>query len=152
MNFSFPGSLSLAIAATAIGVLVGLSQAQAQMPQKIEARVNSAVQKLQAACSEDLKKYCSTVTPGEGRLLLCLEAHEDKISTKCDYALYDASQKLERALDRIEQTADACWSDIEKYCATIPEGGGRIAQCLVGKKASLKAACKKAIGNLQAAK
>jgi hypothetical protein len=39
-------------------------------------------------------------------------AHEDKISTKCDYALYSASRNLDRAIDSIEQAADACWPDI----------------------------------------
>ena len=69
------------------------------------------------ACSDDIKKYCNTVTPDEGRLILCIEAHEDKISTQRDYALFEAARNLDRALDRIEQVADICWNDIEKYCS-----------------------------------
>jgi Golgi apparatus protein 1 len=97
--------------------------------------------KLEAACHDTLAKYCGTVTPGEGRLLLCLAAHEDKIDSKCDYALYDASRNLEGALDRIEQAADACWHDIETHCADLPAGEGHIAQCLMHKRASLSPPC-----------
>jgi len=49
-------------------------------------------------------------------------AHEDKVSNKCDYALYAATRNIERAIDRIEQTADACWPDIEKRCSETAPG------------------------------
>jgi len=90
-------------------------------------------------------KFCGQVTPGEGRLVLCMMAHEDKVSNKCDYALYSAVRNIERAIDRIEQTAEACWPDIEKQCSDTAPGGGRVAQCLVAKKASLSKECAAAI-------
>jgi hypothetical protein len=52
----------------------------------------------------------------------------------------------------IEEAADACWNDIEKHCAKIPEGGGRIAQCLLNNKASLVKACRVAIEKFPVAK
>ena len=48
------------------------------------------------ACEGDLKQYCSQVTPGEGRLLHCVAAHEDKLSGQCEYALYQAASLLEQ--------------------------------------------------------
>ena len=72
-----------------------------------------------------MTKFCGQVTPGEGRLVLCMMAHEDKVSNECDYALYSATRNIERAIDRIEQTADACWPDIEKQCSETAPGGGR---------------------------
>ena len=48
---------------------------------------------LQEACKEDIKNYCSNVTPGEGRLLACAAAHEDKLSGQCSYALYQAADR-----------------------------------------------------------
>jgi Cysteine rich repeat. len=104
------------------------------------------------ACSDDIKKYCATVTPDEGRLILCIEAHEDKISTQCDYALFEAARNLDRALDRIEQVADICWNDIEKYCSHLPEGGGRIAQCLATQRTSLTPACQTETSKFQSGK
>jgi len=132
-------------AGAAILALATVAGAQTDVARQIEARLTAAAQKIQTACSEDVKKYCSTVTPGEGRLILCMQAHEDKISTKCDYAVYEVARNLERTLDRIEEVADACWNDVEKHCANIPEGGGRVAQCLVDQKASLAPACQAAI-------
>src|SRR6201992_2302075 len=115
----------------------GFERAAVGQSQQLAARLDAAVKKVEAACGDDLKKYCSTVTPGEGRLLLCMEAHEDKISAKCDYALYSAAHNLNRAIDFVEEAADACWPDIEKHCANVPEAGGQIAQCLVNNKSAL---------------
>ena len=140
-------------AAMSLFLALGLSaNAQTAVAQKAAARLAGATAKLQMACASDLGKYCSTVTPGEGRLIFCMMAHEDKVSSQCDYALYDASRKMEHTLNLIERAADACWNDIEKHCANIPEGGGRIAQCLVDNKKSVTAACKTALGELPATK
>lgn len=145
MQCKFSGLVAIAAVVFAATVT---ANAQTQLRSKFEARLTAAVKKVQAACDEDLKKYCGTVTPGEGRLLLCLEAHEDKIASKCDYSLFDASRNLDRALDSIAQTADACGNDIEKYCADTPEGGGHIIQCLGGKKEVLAPMCRSRLDKL----
>ena len=147
-------NMSRSIILSVFAILISGTSASAQTDaaRKVEARLVAAANKIEAACGADVKKYCSTITPGEGRLVFCILANEDKISTKCDYALYEASRKLERALSRIEQAADACWNDIEKYCANIPDGGGRIAQCLAAKKASLTKSCQTAVGKFLVAK
>jgi len=38
-------------------------------------------------CDDDVKKHCSSVTLGEGRLLACLDKNADKISQRCTLAL-----------------------------------------------------------------
>src|SRR6478609_12039118 len=121
--------LCLVAVVGAAGMLAGGS-AMAQSGTRLEARLQAAVSKVQNACADDVMQYCSTVTPGQGRLLLCIEAHEDKISAKCDYALFEASRNLERALNRVQVAADACWNDIEKQCANVAPGNGGIIQCL----------------------
>lgn len=118
--------------------------------QTIEARLEAGVRKLEAACGADVKKFCGQVTPGEGRLTLCMMAHEDQISPKCDLALYEASHNLDHALNRIEEASDACWADIEKHCSNIAEGGGRVAQCLTANKSSLSQACQSVVTKLSA--
>ena len=135
---------------SALLILVSDAQAQTAVADNVRERLANAVQKLQTACGEDIGKFCGTVTPGEGRLIFCMMAHEDKISTKCDYALYNASRNLGRALNMIEQAADVCWPDIEKNCADIPEGGGRIAQCLMRKKSTLGQDCQTALDQIPA--
>jgi hypothetical protein len=103
---------------TALVAFCGAVSAQTQL----ETRIAAGVGKIRAACGDDIKKYCSTVTPGDSRLMLCIQAHEDQISVQCDYALFESSRNLERALDRIGQIADVCWTDIEQFCSHLPAG------------------------------
>ena len=48
-------------------------------------------------CKTELENYCKDVTPGEGRVIACIYAHEDKLSDRCENALYDSAQQLENA-------------------------------------------------------
>jgi hypothetical protein len=136
----------------AILALNSTASAQGDLAQRLAARAEAAAKTIQDACSPDVTKFCSQVTPGEGRLVLCMMAHEDKVSDKCDHALYSAARNIERAIDRIEETADACWPDIEKQCSETVPGGGRVAQCLIGKKASLSKECAATIDKFSAKK
>jgi chorismate synthase len=151
MMTSITGKMTLAvgIAATFLALGAGAS-AQSDAASRVQARIAAGMQKLVAGCSADVKKFCSTVTDGEGRLFHCLMAYEDQLSEKCDQTLYSAARNLERAIDKIETVADACGSDIEKNCANVPDGRGRVAVCLASKKASLSATCQNAIGGLTA--
>ena len=95
-------------------------------------------------CKTEIEKYCSQVTPGEGRLLACFFAHEDKLSGQCEYALYDAAARLERAISDLNYLATECENDIQTLCASVEMGEGRILECL-NSKAETSAACKQAI-------
>ena len=39
------------------------------------------------ACAEDVKRVCQTVEPGEGRILQCLQEHEQDLSESCYQSL-----------------------------------------------------------------
>jgi hypothetical protein len=138
---------TLMFAAAALGLAGGSASAQS----RLEARVQQGVEKVRAACGEDVARYCGQVTPGEGRLLLCMQAHEDKISPKCDFALFEASRNLNRALDTVERAADACYDDASRFCASVPPGGGGILKCLASNRAQLGRACKRAVQGVEAA-
>ncbi len=68
-------------------------------------------------CDQELKTYCKDVTPGEGRVLACLYAFSDKLSGKCEYALYDAAAQLERAV-----------AILELYRERVPGGSDEVLQ------------------------
>ncbi len=69
------------IALLPLGVTVSsIAYAQTDTMNAILERLTADIQKLETSCGEDIKKYCSTVTPGDGRILHCMQAHEDKIS------------------------------------------------------------------------
>jgi len=96
-------------------------------------------------CKTDFENYCKDVTPGEGRLLACLYAHEDKISARCEYALYDASAQLQRAVAAVTYVANECRDDLKAFCSSVKPGEGRLAGCIDKNKDKISERCKKAI-------
>jgi hypothetical protein len=75
---------------------------------QVRERIAAAVGRIEAACREELQNFCSTVTPGEGRLFLCMQAHDDKLSNQCELALFDASRNIQQTIQRIGRVAQAC--------------------------------------------
>jgi Golgi apparatus protein 1 len=110
-------------------------------------RVAGAIEAVQGACASDISNFCGSVTRGEGRVLLCMQAHEDQLSRRCQFALYRASRGLDRAINRVERIADACMSDIEAQCGDAE----RIGQCLVQKSGSLSQPCQMVLAGLRQA-
>ncbi|MGW8368699.1 MAG: cysteine rich repeat-containing protein [Gammaproteobacteria bacterium] len=103
---------------------------------------------VKSACQADLDKYCPQVTPGNQRLIACIYAHEDKISNRCTYALYDAAIALERAVAGLSYIAQQCEADIDRLCGDVVPGEGRILACLDDKKSDVSSFCKEAIGDV----
>ena len=110
-------------------------------------RVAGAIEAVQGACASDISNFCGSVTRGEGRVLLCMQAHEDQLSRRCQFALYRASRGLDRAINRVERIADACMNDIEAQCGDAE----RIGQCLVQKSGSLSQSCQMVLAGLRQA-
>ncbi len=98
-----------------------------------------------SACEKDLVQFCSTVNPGEGRLLHCVAAHEDQLSGQCAYALYQAATLLDQLAAAIGYFAESCAADIKTHCGDVLPGEGRVLACLTDKEESLTAACSQAI-------
>jgi hypothetical protein len=99
------------------------------------------------ACEADLQQYCSQVTPGQGRILHCVAAHEDKLSSRCEYALYQASAILEQVTAAIVYVARSCETEIKSLCADVEAGEGRILGCLNENEAKVGDQCKQAIAD-----
>jgi len=96
-------------------------------------------------CKVEIEKYCTQVTPGEGRVLACLYAYGDKLSAKCEFALYDAAVQLERAVAALTYVANECDADLDKYCGAIAPGEGRLLDCLEKYDKQVSKRCKNAI-------
>ena len=95
--------------------------------------IEDLIKSVATGCEKELKSYCSEVTPGEGRVLACLYAHKDKISGRCEYALYDAAAQLERFVAALSFVVNECEDDLKKYCGSVQAGKGRLAECLLVK-------------------
>jgi hypothetical protein len=105
----------------------------------------SLVDTVANGCKVEIEKYCAQVTPGQGRVLACLYAHEDKLSSKCEYALYDAAVQLERAVAALSYVANECDEDLDNYCASIAPGKGRLLDCLKKHDKQVSKRCKQAV-------
>ena len=96
-------------------------------------------------CKKEIDTYCKMVTPGEGRILACLYAHSEKLSNRCEYALYDAAAQLERAVAALTYIANECDDDLEKFCYLVQPGEVRLLQCLEKNKKKVSDRCKSAL-------
>ncbi len=101
-----------------------------------------AAQCIFESCAKDLETYCGAVTPGSGRTIACIYAHEDKVSEECDAATENAATLLDWFFETVRYVYDQCADDVQKHCAGTEFGGGRIFSCLIEKSSELTDACK----------
>lgn len=99
-------------------------------------------------CKVELDTYCMDVTPGESRILACLYSRSDKLSGKCEYALYDAAVQLERAVAALSYVVNECAEDVNKLCGSVEAGEGRLLDCLDKNAAEVSMRCKDAINKV----
>ena len=67
----------------ALAALPMAALAQSTTPQK---STPEAREKVRAACSTDVQKFCANVDRAKGAMRSCLEAHEQQLSTACKAA------------------------------------------------------------------
>jgi hypothetical protein len=106
---------------------------------------NDLVKSVEDGCKAEMDKYCAMVTPGEGRVLACLFSYQDKLSNKCEYALYDAAAQLERAVAALNYVAVECDNDLDKFCSNVAPGDGRLKECIDKNIANISDRCKSAM-------
>jgi hypothetical protein len=106
------------------------------------------VETVETGCATEISTFCSQVSPGEGRLLACFYAHEDKLSGQCQYALYSAAAQLDQAVSALNYVATECNDDLMKHCAEVQIGEGRVIECLRANKDTVSAACMTAVNEV----
>lgn len=106
------------------------------------------VETVEAGCAAEIEAYCSQVSPGEGRMLACFYAHEDKLSGQCQYALYSAAAQLDQAVSALDYVATQCHDDLMTHCANVQLGEGRVLECLRANAESVSPACTQAVNDV----
>jgi hypothetical protein len=96
-------------------------------------------------CQKDTERLCKDVTPGEGRILNCLKANEDKLSPECVANINKAKAKLKEAGTTIANWQKACHQDAQKLCKEVQYGQGRIMNCLQEHIDQVSPTCKGAL-------
>jgi hypothetical protein len=100
--------------------------------------------KIKKACNKELNTFCKGVVQGEGRVLACLYAFENKVSDQCVQAVYDAAVQLEAAVAALKYAANECKADLQKFCADVKLGEGRGLACLHKNDKNVSQGCKDA--------
>ena len=97
-------------------------------------RMAGAIETIAGACADDIDDFCGKVTPGAGRLAMCMRAFEDQFSRDCRAALDRVSSNVERSAAHI---TEMCWNEVRALCGDTDS----LAQCVVQKKGSLSRPC-----------
>ena len=129
--------------------LVGIVGLALISDQAVSAQTQTITEQVAQGCKSELEAYCKNVTRGEGRVLACLYAYQDKLSGQCEYALYDAAVRLERAVNALTYLASECREDITTHCKNVQAGEGRILQCLKDNQGKLSQACTQAFADVE---
>jgi len=96
-------------------------------------------------CQQELTTFCKDVTPGEGRILACLYAFQDKVTPRCKFALYDAVEQLNQTLTDLSYAVGECHEDLQSYCTEVQPGEGRLLDCLKQNEAKISMRCNTAL-------
>lgn len=107
--------------------------------------VQGALDTFSEGCKQELTTFCKDVTPGEARIIACLYAFQDKLSPRCEYALYDSVDQLDRTLANLAYAISECRDDLKKNCADVKPGEGRLLDCLNKNEAQVSARCNEAL-------
>jgi hypothetical protein len=103
---------------------------------------------LHEACDADIAKYCGQITPGNGRILACIYAHEEFISDSCDEATSDMTDVIDAVLGTVGDAIAICLPDIKEHCSDTKFGGGRILSCLMDNKSNLNDDCNAVVSEI----
>jgi len=90
------------------------------------------------ACAAEVDKFCGDVVPGQHRVIDCLKAHANQFTPGCKTQLEANAKAIKAELKKIGK---ACKKDIDKFCANVQPGEGRIAMCLSDNSANLSKGC-----------
>jgi hypothetical protein len=96
---------------------------------------SSAVAQSRFPCAEDIKKACSDVDPGRGRIVACIKEH-----------LKDFSDVCKERLSTISASTKVCRDDIEKACGSVKSRARKVV-CVMDALTDLSDACQDSIAD-----
>jgi hypothetical protein len=131
-------------------LITGSASAQTELGRTMLEKLAVEISKLGRACAKDIKTYCKTVTPGEGRIIYCMQAHEDKITPHCAYQLEETASVVQASADSMKDAVIACNAELTGVCSKTVPGEGRIAACLIANRSTASKNCAEALRKIEA--
>lgn len=117
-----------------LGLVIVAASAQADRAPQVPAKKTVMHHRFVDVCKADVKRLCSGVEPGDGRVAQCLAEHKAEIGKQCTVAL--------RRAKRVAMFRAACGADVKTLCPGVRPGDGRVLHCLETNEATVSAACK----------
>lgn len=93
-------------------------------------------------CAKDREALCGSVEAGEGRILKCMADNKDKLSAEC-------KEHHEKMKEHRADMKEACQEDVQKHCADVKGGHGRIMKCMHKNEEKLSEGCKAEIKSMK---
>lgn len=98
-------------------------------------------------CHADREKFCSSIQPGEGQVIHCMNEHLEELSQECRVFIQKRQEQGEEGKHPHKNQAwrESCQGDHEKYCSD-PSLKGEIFPCLQSHLSELSPECREKIG------
>lgn len=105
---------------------------------------------LSSACKDDLATLCAGVEPTDGKALACLQHHRADISVRsCRVAFLRLMGFVVEDHRLNPEMLQSCKMDIQKRCAGVVAGEGRMQLCLRTSEADLDPDCRAAVQRVE---
>ena len=152
------------IMATLFGVPTAFAQTGSSAPEPVPLQQlpmqpaatqprGEAVAKFRAACGQEVRRFCTGVQPGGGRIMQCLLARRGELSAPCRSVLVAArpapavspNPGAQSPASKRAATAGgfqaSCGPDAQRLCAGMPRENGSVVKCLTSHRTELSATC-----------
>jgi hypothetical protein len=108
-----------------------------------EPTLKESVTKVKKECRADVAKFCKKSPSEEAFAVSCLAKKRVDLTPACRDALSQTDAAASRAVDKADvEFRKSCGSDVQKFCAEVPSGRGRILDCLGENQDGLSKSCK----------
>jgi hypothetical protein len=99
----------------------------------------------EAHCSNDIRALCNDEMEAEGGLgevLTCLKDKIKKVTSQpCQEQILRVTRQGASNIKLAPNQQEVCKDDVEKYCAGVTPGSGRVHDCLLRNRFSVQEAC-----------
>lgn len=97
----------------------------------------AATEQLVAACGADLRRYCKDVPLGGGNIRRCFDAHQAKLSAKCQKTRVRVYASIVRRVAAQKNIFRICNADSRRLCQGVVPGDANILNCMLKARPSI---------------
>ena len=109
---------------------------------------NKAVKIIGEGCSSEVATLCGDIPLGQGKILDCLKTNDSKLSSTCKESIVQGESTIESAHGNANYFGARCGPDIDRLCADVTPGDGRLVACLKKNIQSMEKRCYDAMNDL----